>query len=314
MRLVINVSNTLLRRALGAAAISGLLAGAYFIGSARADGIPTGNAIFYSGLLEESGVPAEGDRSVVIRLFDAPSAGTERCTTTLTATFTAGRFRVPLVGACTAAIHTYADLFAEVSVGVYTLPRTKLGAVPYAVEAERATQAQVADDANLLGGSAPSAFATAAHNHDTGAITSGTLPINRGGTGINTVTGNANRVLGANSGGTGYELKAINGTSGQIAVTQAPGAVALSLAAGVPRGCSYESNSTATQQTQVTCPAGKYVVGGGGACAPSNDQGQATENRMKYTRPLSNRTGWETICTVTDGSKSTYSYAICCTE
>lgn len=314
MRLVINVSNTLLRRALGAVALGGLLAGAYFIGSARADGIPTGNAIFYTGLLEESGVPAEGDRSVVIRLFDAPSGGTERCNTSLTATFTAGRFRVPLTGPCTAAIHGYADLFAEVSVGAYTLPRTKLGAVPYAVEAERATQAAVADDANLLGGSAPSAFATAAHTHDTGAITSGTLPINRGGTGLNTVTGNPNRLLGANAAGTAWELKAVNGTSGQINVTQGVGSVTLALSAGVPRSCSYESNSTATSQTQVLCPGGKLVVGGGGACAPSNDQGTATENRLKYTRPLSNRTGWETICTVTDGSKSTYSYAICCNE
>lgn len=314
MRLVIDVSSSLLRRMLGAVALGGLIAGAYFIGSARADGIPTAEAIFYSGLLEESGVPAEGTRSVVIRLYDAPAAGTERCMTSLTATFTAGHFRVPLAGPCTAAIHSYPNLYAEVSVGALTLPRTKLGAVPYAVEAERADQAQVADDANLLGGSAPSAFATSTHIHDTAAITSGTLPINRGGTGLNTVTGNANRLLAANTGATGWELKNLTGTTGQITVTPGTGTMTVALAGGVPRGCTYHTASApASTQSNVACPAGKFVVGGGGACSPSNDQGDADENRMKYTRPESSaRGGWETICTA--ATKTSWSYAICCTE
>ena len=315
MKLVINLPNGALRRARSAGALVGALALAYYVGVARADGIPTGDALFYSGTLEDNGVPVEGTRAVDIELFDSASGGASQCTTSVDpVTFTGGAFRVPLSSTCVAAVHANPNLYTEVSVDGTVLPRTKLGAVPYALEAERATSSAAAENADQLDGVDSTGFATSAHTHDTAALTSGTLPIVRGGLGINTLTGNANRLLGANSSASGLELKAINGTSGQIGVTHSAGAITLALGTGVPHGCSYHYSSTATSTSSiVTCPAGKLVVGGGGACAPSDDQGDATENRMKYTRPeSSSRTAWETVCTA--ATKTTWSYAICCTE
>ncbi len=313
MKLIVDVSNAALRRAVGTLAILGAIAGAYFIGTARADGVPTTDPLFYAGTLEENGVPATGARSVQVQLWTAQSGGTAQCTTgPVSVDFVAGHFRLPLASSCKAAIHQFADLFAEVTIGGTVLPRSKLGAVPYAIEAERALTSATADDADLLDGADATAFAAAAHIHDTGAITSGTLPINRGGTGINTVAGNGNRLLGANSAGTAWETKNVTGTSGEIAVTHTAGAVNIGFANLVPYSCSYESASAAGVSASVTCPAGKKVVGGGAACAPSNDQGAADENRLKYTRPDSTRTAWNVTCTA--ASKTAYAYAICCTE
>ncbi len=315
MRLVIDLPTGVLRRTLGALALTSALALAYFVGVARADGIPTGDVLFYSGTLEDDGVPVDGTRTVIIELYGSASGGAAQCTTSSdTVAFTAGAFRVPLSGTCLAAVHANRNLYAEVSVGGTVLPRSKLGAVPYAIEAERAATAATADDADLLQGKASADFAPTSHSHDSGAITSGTLPLNRGGIGLNTVTGNANRLLGANAGASDLELKALTGTSGQTAVTHGAGSITVGLAAGVPHACQRVEASTATESTTVTCPSGKVVVGGGGACAPGDDQGDATENRMKYTRPTSSRDGWLTICTVGNGTKYTWSYAICCAE
>lgn len=315
MKLTINVSNHALRRTLGAVAITGALGVAYFVGVARADGIPTGEVLFYSGTLEDNGVPVDGTRAVSIELFDAVSGGSAQCTTSAAAvTITAGHFRVPLSSTCVVAIRANPNLFLEVTVGGTVLPRSKLGAVPYAVEAARADNATTAEDADLLDGVDSAAFALTAHQHDTAALTSGTLPLNRGGTGISTLTGNSNRLLGANPAGTGWELKSIGGTANETVVTQSGGAITVGLAAGTPHACERIEASTATSQTTATCPGTKVVVGGGGACAPSDDQGTATENRMKYTRPASDRSGWLTVCTVTNGTKVTWSYAICCEE
>jgi hypothetical protein len=52
-----------------------------------------------------------------------------------------GAFQVVLPAACTTAIHANGDLWVEVFVDGTTLGRTKLGAVPYAVEADHAVRA-----------------------------------------------------------------------------------------------------------------------------------------------------------------------------
>jgi hypothetical protein len=81
-------------------------------------------------------------RSVTVRLWDAATGGTVACTTVSpTTAFSAGRFRVQLDEACTEAVRANANLWAEVIVDATTFPRSKLGAVPYALEAGRAAAA-----------------------------------------------------------------------------------------------------------------------------------------------------------------------------
>lgn len=114
----------------------------YRIGRARADGAPTMQPLYYSGVLEDSGRPVEGIRSVTVRLWDAATAGTTACTTVSpTTAVSAGRFRLALDAACAAAVQANPNLWAEVIVDTSTFPRQKLGAVPYALEAARAAGA-----------------------------------------------------------------------------------------------------------------------------------------------------------------------------
>lgn len=114
----------------------------YKIGRARADGAPTMQPLYYSGVLDDGGRPVEGARSITVRLFDAAMGGTAVCTTiSPTAQVSGGRFRVALDAACAGAVQANPDLWAEVIVDAVTFPRQKLGAVPYALEAGRAAGA-----------------------------------------------------------------------------------------------------------------------------------------------------------------------------
>lgn len=64
-------------------------------------------------------------------------------------------------------------------------------------------------------------------NLDAGAISTGTLTITRGGTGLSS-SGTANQILGMNSGGTGLEYKTISGSS-SVSVSHTANAITLSL-------------------------------------------------------------------------------------
>jgi len=124
--------------------------GAYHFGRARADGVPTVTPLFYGGLLEDNGQPVEGRRDLVVRLWDAASGGSEACATPAAGVeFVGGRFRVPLDGACTGAVRANPNLWAEVRIGGTTFARSKLGAVPYALEAGRASGAAGALETRL---------------------------------------------------------------------------------------------------------------------------------------------------------------------
>ena len=84
----------------------------------------------------------EGTHSVTVRLWDMPSGGTAACTTVSPTTpFVAGRFRVTMDATCAAAVQMNPNLWAEVIVDSTTLPRSRVGAVPYAIEASRAAGA-----------------------------------------------------------------------------------------------------------------------------------------------------------------------------
>ena len=126
--------------ALGALALAWVSRGA-------ADGIPEDPTLFYAGVLEEAGAPVDGVRNVRVRLFDDPMTGTELCVTSASGVaFDEGRFRVPLVEACADAVRDEPDLWVELEVGTDApFPRTKLGAVPYALEAESADVARGAE-------------------------------------------------------------------------------------------------------------------------------------------------------------------------
>lgn len=129
--------------ALGVVLTLAVAAVGYRVGKARADGVPTMNPLFYSGTLEDSGRPVEGARDITIRLWDAESGGSIACpeTTAMAAPVVSGRFRVALGSGCVMAIQRNPELWTEVVVGGTSLGRSKVGAVPYAVEAGRASSA-----------------------------------------------------------------------------------------------------------------------------------------------------------------------------
>lgn len=115
----------------------------YKVGRARADGVPSVNPLFYSGLLEDGGRPVEGSRDITLRLWDAANGGTIACpeTTAIAAPVLGGRFRVALDTGCVGAIQRNRELWTEVVVGGTSLGRGKVGAVPFAIEAGRAAGA-----------------------------------------------------------------------------------------------------------------------------------------------------------------------------
>ncbi len=135
-------------------------------GHGRASGIPTTDTLFYAGTLVESGTAVAGTRALTLRLWDSPTATADvnkKCeTTSPTTDVVNGRFRVPLDASCTNAVRASSDLFIEVVVGVTSLGRKKLGAVPYAIEADRASQATGALAQQIVPAGAVMAFDLAA--------------------------------------------------------------------------------------------------------------------------------------------------------
>jgi formylglycine-generating enzyme required for sulfatase activity len=126
------------RRRLVAAAALLLAVGVgvtYWSRQAAAEGVPTSEPLWFSGTLADGGAPVDGARDVTIRMFDADTGGAEVCATeALGARVAAGRFRIALAAGCVAAVHANAELWVQVEVGGVNLGRTKIGAVPYALE------------------------------------------------------------------------------------------------------------------------------------------------------------------------------------
>jgi len=115
--------------------------------TASAGGVPDSEIMSYTGaLLDSSGVPAKQPMQIQVGLYaskkvGAPAKCLSKVGTTKAGT---GRFRLDLGMACAKAVHDHPNLWAEVVVGSTTkvpLPRVKLGAVPYALEAASAVSA-----------------------------------------------------------------------------------------------------------------------------------------------------------------------------
>jgi hypothetical protein len=144
-----------------------LAASAIGAGSVIASGFPSENgALSYSGRLTDSaGNPRTTTESISVTLFSAVSGGQSLCAASQPAvdlSATQGRFHVPLPELCLDAITDTGDVWAEVKVGATTLPRQKLGAVPFAVSASEAQHAETADAADIATTVAPSGVSAAA--------------------------------------------------------------------------------------------------------------------------------------------------------
>lgn len=117
--------------------------------TARAAGIPAATALTYTGYLETpDGTPLTKASSVSLNVWNAATGGKKVCATEPESiTPVAGRFQITLPDVCTTAVSASPDLWLEATVDGTSLGRTKLGAVPYAVEAAHAASAASADDA-----------------------------------------------------------------------------------------------------------------------------------------------------------------------
>lgn len=132
-----------------------MVVGALALGSAAtfmvtrslAAGIPATGTLTYTGvLLNPDGTSVSGSKSIGIVVYDAQTAGNQICNVpSASITLTGGRFQVALPDACRTGVNAHADLWVEVAVDGTLLGRTKLGAVPYAVEASHADKATQAE-------------------------------------------------------------------------------------------------------------------------------------------------------------------------
>lgn len=114
------------------------------VGTVMAGGAPPTSPLVYSGTLQDSlGAPLSGPQDVTVRLFPIASGGVQACATApqMLTPDPLGRFSVPLGDACADQVRAQPDLFIELQVNSTVLPRVKLNAVPYALEADRANVA-----------------------------------------------------------------------------------------------------------------------------------------------------------------------------
>jgi microcystin-dependent protein len=119
--------------------VAGTLGLGYHIGKARANGIPLTSTMSYTGTLYTYGQIDSGTHSIGVALW-VSGATTAACTTQpITVTLINGQFTVPLSDSCVTAVHQNANLQVQITVDNNQLPLTPLGAVPYAVEADTAS-------------------------------------------------------------------------------------------------------------------------------------------------------------------------------
>ena len=121
---------------------------------ARAGGIPTTNVLSYSGYIQNGAGPLTGSHTIEVTFYNAASGGSviDGCQTSATVTVTGGYFSVPLpLPACQNAVAQTQNVWVDVVVDGSDVGTTQVGAVPYAVEANHAVNADNATDAGTLG-------------------------------------------------------------------------------------------------------------------------------------------------------------------
>ena len=152
-----------LKRAAFALGGAGIAAAAFVGGRAWAGGIPAAGALNYSGLLQDpTGTPVSGTQYIEVKLWNDPtaSAAANLLCDTMTPSavaLTNGRFSITLPDKCTSQVSANSGVWAEVIVGptansTASLGRAKIGAVPFAVEANHAVSADSATAAATASG------------------------------------------------------------------------------------------------------------------------------------------------------------------
>jgi microcystin-dependent protein len=128
-------------RSLSLAAVAAItLAGVYHLGSARASGIPAIHTLTYSGTLYSNGVPDNASHMITLKLWEKGNAAIACSTIPAGSTpVVKGRFTIPLDSSCVAVIHQSPDVEVEVLIDGTSMGKTPLAAVPYAVEADTAS-------------------------------------------------------------------------------------------------------------------------------------------------------------------------------
>ncbi len=121
------------------------------VSTLRAEGAPEMDTLVYTGRLVEDGVAVDGTRDIRITLWSDPTStdtAAHRLCRVVPAADTMvqdGYFRIPLDvddESCELAVHDHSEVWVEVEVEGTTLsPRTQIAAVPYALEATRASGA-----------------------------------------------------------------------------------------------------------------------------------------------------------------------------
>jgi hypothetical protein len=137
---------------------AGLLLGSMVLASgatllavhAGAAGIPAANALTYTGYIETpDGKPVTTPVNLTVHVWNMATAGAKVCEIAVeNVTPVAGRFQVALPDSCATAAKASPDLWLELVVDGSSLGRTKLGVVPYALEAGHATNADNATKAD----------------------------------------------------------------------------------------------------------------------------------------------------------------------
>jgi hypothetical protein len=130
-------------------AVAGAVAAGYHLRSAGAEGVPTVEPLWFAGTLTDGeGTPLAGSHTIGIGIYDTREVGTGTLVcggpeAAFDLSASAGRFRVSLQpdAECVAAVQANSDLWIQAVVDGTPMPqRTKLGAVPYALEAKRAME------------------------------------------------------------------------------------------------------------------------------------------------------------------------------
>ena len=118
----------------------------FLIGRVQATGAPVQTPLTYGGTVADlNGKPYATAVEVTVAFYDAATAGTLKCKApTVQSEPGTGRFAVTLPAECADAVHDKTDLWSEAAVGPgkTLLPRTHVGAVPYALESEGAKVAK----------------------------------------------------------------------------------------------------------------------------------------------------------------------------
>jgi hypothetical protein len=124
-------------------------AGTLLVVRARAAGIPETDALTYTGYLESAeGAPLTGAHSIEVQFWDSAEAADSLCSGNAPDTeLQSGRFQVVLPKSCADAVKASPDVWVDVAVDGASLGRTKLGAVPFALEAGHAVTATSANSA-----------------------------------------------------------------------------------------------------------------------------------------------------------------------